>query len=175
MNPLYHNHSRESLPKQVERIIHWIDLIGLEHVILRDTPDGTYNILLPIKNSPDIHIALESNFTHISFFSNGLTRLGLEKKDVVSEFLLKLIRLQGNYFTSRVITTGSNDDLRIFLGYRLDEVSMYRFSRKTRELMQFVKEVALLIEEFGMNELWRKTEQEPKFPAIDIRERIRFL
>ncbi|MHA1941602.1 MAG: hypothetical protein ACW97P_07735 [Candidatus Hodarchaeales archaeon] len=175
MNPIRPVDSRESLPKKIEQIIHWIDLIGLEHVILRDSPDGTYNILLPIKNCPDIHIALESNFTHISFFSNGLTTLGLETDKVVCDFLRKILRLQGNYFTSRVITTGSNDDLRIFLGYRLDEVSMYRFSRKIRELIQFVKEVALLIEEFGMNELWRKTELEPKFPAIDIRERIRFL
>ncbi|MHA1946721.1 MAG: hypothetical protein ACW97W_11485 [Candidatus Hodarchaeales archaeon] len=52
---------------------------------------------------------------------------------------------------------------------------MYRFSRKIRELIQFVKEVAKLIEEHKMNELWRETEQEPKFPAIDISERVRFL
>ncbi len=175
MNPIRPINSRESLPKKIEQIIHWIDLIGLEHVILQDSPDDTVDILLPIKNCPDIHIALGRSFTHISFYSNGLTSLGLEAENVVFQFLRKLLRLQGNYFTSRVITTGENDDLRIFLGYRLDEVSMYRFSRKIRELIQFVKEVALLIEEFGMNELWRKTEQEPKFPAIDIKERIRFL
>ena len=52
---------------------------------------------------------------------------------------------------------------------------MYRFSRKVRELIQFVKEIAELIDELKMNELWRDTEQEPKFPAIDVRERVRFL
>ena len=86
-----------------------------------------------------------------------------------------MLRIQSKYFTSRVILTGSTDDVRIFQGYRFDEVSMYRFSRKIRELIQFVKEVALLIEEHKMNELWRETEQEPKFPEIDISERVRFL
>ena len=167
--------SQTILPQKVEQIKHWLDLLGLEHVMLKDTHDSAFNILLPIKNCPDIHIALESNFTHISFFSNGLTSLKNESEKAVLSFLLKLLRIQGKYFTSRVITTGPNEDLRIFLGYRLDEVSMYRFSRKIRELIHFVKEVAALLEEFKMDELWRQTEQEPKFPAIDISERVRFL
>jgi hypothetical protein len=164
-----------SLPKRVERIKHWIELIGLENVILKDTHTGDFNIIIPIKDCPDIHVALESKFTHISFFSSGLTSLGKESNKTVHEFLRKLLRIQSKYFSSRVITTGSNDDLRIFLGYRLDEVSMYRFTRKVRELIQFVKEIALLIEKYNMNELWRETEQEPKFPAIDVSERVRFL
>jgi hypothetical protein len=164
-----------TLPKQVEQIKHWLDLIGLEHFILKDFQDGAFHIILPIKGCPDIHIAIESKFTHISFFSNGLTRLKDEQETVVAQFLRKLISLQGKYFTSRVITTGQNEDLRIFMGYRLDEVSMYRFSRKIRELIQFVKEVSLLIEEFKLNELWRQTEQDPVHPAIDVSERIRFI
>ena len=104
-----------------------------------------------------------------------MTSLKKEPEEAVIGFLRKVLQIQGKYFTSRVITTGPNEDLRIFLGYRLDEVSMYRFSRKIRELIHFVKEVAALLDEFKLDELWRKTEQEPKFPAIDISERVRFL
>ncbi len=175
MSSSYPVNSNTILPKKVEQIKHWIELIGLEPVILKDSQEGAFNIIIPIKECPDVHVALESKFIHISFFSNGLTSLEKEPDKTVHAFLRKLLRLQSKYFSSRVITTGSNDDLRIFLGYRLDEVSMYRFSRKLRELIQFVKEIALLIEEHGMNELWRQTEQEPKFPAIDISERVRFL
>ena len=167
--------ARTSLPKKIERIKHWLDLLGLEYVILKDSQDNAFNLLLPIKKCPDIHIALESNFAHISFYSNGLTSLAEESQKTVNSFLKQLLRLQSKYFTSRAILTGSTDDLRIFLGYRFDEVSMYRFSRKIRELIQFVKEVAKLIDEHKMNELWRETEQEPKFPEIDISERVRFL
>jgi len=156
--------AQTSLPKKIEQIKHWLDLLGIEYIILKDNQDNTFNILLPIKDCPDIHIALESNFTHISFFSNGLTSLAKESQDAVQSFLKQILRLQSKYFTSRVILTGSSDDLRIFLGYR-----------KIRELIQFVKEIAKLIEEHKMNELWRETEQEPKFPAIDISERVRFL
>lgn len=163
------------LPQKVEQIKHWLDLLRIEHVILKDNHDNAFNILLPIKNCPDIHIALESNYTHISFFSNGLTSLKKEPDHSVSSFLRRLLQIQAKYFTSRVITTGPNEDLRIFLGYRLDEVTMYRFSRKIREMIHFVKEVAALLEEFKMDELWRQTEQEPKFPAIDISERVRFI
>jgi hypothetical protein len=167
--------AQTSLPKKIEQIKHWLDLLGIEYIILKDNQDNAFNLLLPIKDCPDIHIALESNFTHISFFSNGLTSLAEESQKVVNSFLKQILRLQSKYFTSRVVLTGSTDDLRIFLGYRFDEVTMYRFSRKIRELIQFVKEVAKLIEEYKMNELWRETEQEPKFPAIDISERVRFL
>jgi len=167
--------AQTTLPKKIEQIKHWLDLLGIEYIILKDNQDNAFNMLLPIKECPDIHIALESNFTHISFFSNGLTSLAEEPQDAVQSFLKQILRLQSKYFTSRVILTGSSDDLRIFLGYRFDEVSMYRFSRKIRELIQFVKEIAKLIEDHEMNELWRETEQEPKFPAIDISERVRFL
>ncbi|MFW9778143.1 MAG: hypothetical protein ACFFE8_04750 [Candidatus Heimdallarchaeota archaeon] len=54
-------------------------------------------------------------------------------------------------------------------------MSMYRFSRKVRELTQFVKEIADLIEKHELNEYWRDIEQEPKYPNIDLRERVRFL
>ena len=167
--------AQTSLPKKIEQIKHWLDLLGIEYIILKYNQDNALNLLLPIKDCPDIHIALESNFTHISFFSNGLTSLAEESQKAVNSFLKQILRLQSKYFTSRVILTGSTDDLRIFLGYRFDEVTMYRFSRKIRELIQFVKEVAKLIEKHKMNELWRETEQEPKFPAIDISERVRFL
>ena len=175
MSSRHRRNAQFSLPKKVERIKHWIELIGLEPVILKHSHSGDFNIIIPIKDCPDIHVALESKFTHISFFSNGLTSLGKESDKSVHGFLRKLLQLQSKYFSSRVITTGPSDDLRIFLGYRLDEVSMYRFSRKIRELIQFVREIANLIEEYGMNELWRHTEQEPKFPAIDVSERVRFL
>ena len=85
------------------------------------------------------------------------------------------LKVQGHYFTGRVISTSPQEDLRVFLGFRFDEMSMYRFSRKIRELIQFVKEISTLLEKHKMNELWRDTEQEPKFPEIDVRERIRFL
>lgn len=163
------------IPKKVEQIKHWLDLLRLEHVILSDSHDGSFTFLLPIKNCPDINIALERDFSHLSFFSNGLTRLSRESKDVVHSFLRKLMKLQSHYFTSRVITTSSHEDLRVFIGFRFDEMSMYRFSRKVRELIQFVKEISKLIDEHKMNELWRDTEQEPKFPEIDVSERIRFL
>lgn len=163
------------VPKQVEQIRHWMDLLGLEYVILTDSIDGSYTFLLPIKNCPDINITLEKDFSHLSFFSNGLTRLSIESKDVVHSFLRKLMKLQSHYFTSRVISTGHQEDLRVFLGFRFDEMSMYRFSRKIRELIQFVKKISELIDKNKMNELWRDTEQEPKFPEIDVRERIRFL
>lgn len=164
------------IPKQVEQIQHWLDLLRIEYVILTDYHDaGSYHFLLPIKDCPDIHIALENNFTHISFFSNGLTCLSEESDENVYSFIRKLLRIQGKYFTSRVITTGEKEDLRLFLGYRFDEVTMYRFSRKIRELIKFVKEIADLIDQHHMNELWRDTEQEPKFPEIDVRERVRFL
>jgi hypothetical protein len=162
-------------PKQVDQIKHWLDLLGLEYVILSDSQDDSFTFLLPVKNCPDINITLEKDFSHISFFSNGLTRLSNEPKDVVHSFLRNVMKIQGHYFTSRVISTGASEDLRVFIGFRLDEMSMYRFSRKIRELMQFVKEISLLIEKHKMNELWRDTEQEPKFPEIDMRERIRFL
>ena len=167
--------AKTSLPKQIEQIKHWLDLLGIEYIILKDNQDSAFNILLPIKDCPDIHIALESNYTHISFFSNGLTSLAKEKQKTVNSFLSNILRLQSKYFTSRVILTGSSDDIRIFQGYRFDEVTMYRFSRKIRELIQFVREIAKIIEDHGMNELWRETEQEPKFPEIDISERVRFL
>ncbi|MFX0126237.1 MAG: hypothetical protein ACFFAE_21635 [Candidatus Hodarchaeota archaeon] len=162
-------------PKQLEQIKHWLDLLSLEYVILSDSHDGSFTFLLPIKNCPDINITLDKDFSHISFFSNGLTRLSNEPKDVVHSFLRKLLKVQGHYFTSRVISTSPQEDLRVFLGFRFDEMSMYRFSQKIRELIQFVKEISMLIEKHKMNELWRDTEQEPKFPEIDVRERIRFL
>ncbi|NHJ02415.1 MAG: hypothetical protein EAX86_09795 [Candidatus Heimdallarchaeota archaeon] len=162
-------------PKQIEQIKHWLDLLGLEYVILTHEGYGGFNFLIPLKNCPDIHVALDSNLNHISFFSNGLTRLSGEPQETLIPFLLDLLRLQGQYFTSRLISTGSNDELRLFIGFRFDEMSMYRFSRKLRELMQFVKEIAKLIDHHKMNELWRDTEQEPKFPEIDVRERVRFL
>ncbi len=163
------------IPKQVEQIKHWLDLLRLEYVILSDSHDGSYTFLLPIKNCPDINITLDKDFSHLSFFSNGLTRLSRESEDVVHSFLRQLMKLQSHYFTSRVITTSPQEDLRVFLGFRFDEMSMYRFSRKIRELIQFVKEISELIDKQKMNELWRDTEQEPKFPEIDVRERIRFL
>lgn len=163
------------LPKQIEQIKHWLDLLGLQYVILSDSHDGSITFLLPIKNCPDINITLEKDFFHISFFSNGLTCLSKESEDVVSSFLRQVIKVQGHYFASRIISTGPQEDLRVFLGFRFDEMSMYRFSRKIRELIQFVKEISTLIEKHKMNELWRDTEQEPKFPEIDVRERIRFL
>ncbi|MFX1335576.1 MAG: hypothetical protein ACFFAM_14215 [Promethearchaeota archaeon] len=162
-------------PKQIDQIKQWLDLLRLEYVILSDSHDGSYTFLLPIKNSPDINITLEKDFSHISFFSNGLTRLTSEPKDVVHTFLRQVMKIQGHYFTSRVVSTSSQEDLRVFIGFRFDEMSMYRFSRKIRELIQFVKEISELIEKFKMNELWRDTEQEPRYPEIDVRERIRFL
>ncbi len=167
------NHTR--IPKQVEQIKHWLDLLRLEYVILSDSHDASFTFLLPIKNCPDINITLEKGFSHLSFFSNGLTRLSNESEDVVHSFLRQLMKLQSHYFTGRVISTSPQEDLRVFLGFRYDEMSMYRFSRKIRELIQFVKEISELIDNYKMNELWRDTEQEPKFPEIDIRERIRFL
>jgi hypothetical protein len=167
------NHKK--IPKQVEQIKIWLNLLRLEYVILSDNQDGGYSFLLPIQNCPDIHIALENEFTHISFFSNALTCLSKEPDETVHAFLRKLLRLQSKYFTSRVISTGSDEDLRVFMGFRFDEVSMYRFSRKIRELMQFVKEISEIINEFQMNEMWRDTEQEPRFPGIDLKERVRFL
>ncbi|MHA1967563.1 MAG: hypothetical protein ACW964_07155 [Candidatus Hodarchaeales archaeon] len=166
---------QSAIPKQVDRIKQWLDLLRLEYVILVDSKDGGYTFLLPIKNCPDIHIALEHNFAHITFFSNGLTCLSEESDEVVHTFLRKVLIMQSKYFTSRIVTTGSKEDLRLFLGFRFKEMNMYRFSRKVRELIQFVKEVAQLIDEHRMNEIWRDTEQEPKFPTIDISERIRFL
>lgn len=163
------------IPEQVEQIKHWLDLLRLEYVILVDSKDGGYTFLLPIKNCPDIHIALENHFAHITFFSNGLTCLSIEPDDIVHSFLRKTLVLQSKYFASRLVITSSKEDLRLFLGFRFDEMSMYRFSRKVRELIQFVKEISKLIDEHNMNELWRDTEQEPKFPAIDVRERVRFL
>jgi len=163
------------LPKQIDQVKHWLDLLGLEHVILIDPRDGSYSFLLPIKNCPDIHIALDNKFSHISFFSNALTCLSKESDKDLSQFIRKILHLQSKYFTSRIVTTGSNEDLRVFLGYRFDEVSMYRFSRKIRELIQFLTEIADLIDKHHMKELWRDTEQEPKYPEIDIRERVRFL
>ena len=163
------------LPKQLEQIKHWLDLLGLEYVILADSQDSSFIFLLPVKNCPDINITLEKDFSHISFFSNGLTRLSNESEDVVHTFLRDVVRIQGHYFTSRVISTSPSEDIRVFLGFRLDEMSMYRFSRKIRELIQFVKEISILIEKHKMEELWRDTEQEPKIPEIDMRERIRFL
>ena len=163
------------VPKQVEQVKHWLDLLGLEFIILTHENHGGFNFLLPLKNCPDIHIALENNFNHISFFSNGLTRLTEEPQERITPFLLDLLRLQGEFFTSRLISTGSYDELRIFIGFRFDEMSMYRFSRKLRELIQFVREIAKLLDQHKMNELWRDTEQEPKFPEIDVRERVRFL
>ena len=47
------------IPKKVEQIKHWLDLLRLEHVILSDSHDGSFTFLLPIKNCPDINIALE--------------------------------------------------------------------------------------------------------------------
>ncbi len=166
---------QSAIPKQVDQIKQWLDLLRLEYVILLDSKDGGYTFLLPIKNCPDIHIALENNFTHITFFSNGLTCLSQEPDEVVHLFLRKVMILQSKYFTGRVVITGSKEDLRLFLGFRFNEMNMYRFSRKIRELIQFVKEVAQLIDEHRMNEIWRDTEQEPKFPTIDVSERIRFL
>ncbi|MFX1284879.1 MAG: hypothetical protein ACFFB5_14555 [Promethearchaeota archaeon] len=167
------NHTR--IPKQIEQIKHWLDLLRLDYVILSNSHDSSFTFLLPIKNCPDINITIEGDFSHISFFSNGLTRLSTESKEAVNSFLRQLMQLQSHYFTSRVISTSPQEDLRVFLGFRYNEMSMYRFSRKIRELIQFVKEVSELIDKHKMNELWRDTEQEPKFPEIDVRERIRFL
>ncbi|MFX0184279.1 MAG: hypothetical protein ACFE95_14445 [Candidatus Hodarchaeota archaeon] len=175
MRPIHPISKHTKIPKQVEQVKHWLDLLRLEYVILTDTQNGGYSFLLPIKNCPDIHIALENEFAHMSFFSNGLTCLTKEPDETVHSFLRKLLKLQSRYFTSRVIITGPNEDLRVFLGFRFDEVTMYRFSRKIRELIQFVKEISELIDEFHMNEMWRDTEQEPRFPEIDLRERVRFL
>ena len=163
------------LPKPIEQIKHWLDLLRLDYVILVDSKDGSFTFLLPIKNCPDIHIGLENNYTHISFFSNGLTRLSEEPDDIVHMFLRKIMVLQSKYFTARLVTTSTKEDLRLFIGFRFNEMNMYRFSRKVRELIQFVKEIAELIDEHKMNELWRDTEQEPKFPIIDVSERVRFL
>ena len=171
-----HPISKQSkIPKQVEQIKHWLDLLRLEYVILSDSQDGSYTFLLPIKECPDINITLENEFTHLSFFSNGLTCLSEESEDVVQSFLRKLLQLQSQYFTGRIISTGPQEHIRVFIGFRYDEMSMYRFARKVRELIQFVKEISELIEQHKMNELWRDTEQEPKFPEIDVRERVRFL
>lgn len=166
---------QSAIPKQVDQIKQWLNLLRLEYVILVDSRDGGYTFLLPITNCPDIHVALENNFAYITFFSNGLTCLSQEPDEVVHTFLRKVMILQSKYFTSRIVTTGSKEDLRLYLGFRFSEMNMYRFSRKIRELIQFVKEVAQLIDEHKMNEIWRDTEQEPKFPTIDISERIRFL
>jgi hypothetical protein len=166
---------RAKIPKQVEQVKHWLDLLRLEYVILANPENGGYTFLLPIKECPDIHIALENQFAHMSFFSNALTCLSKESDETVHSFLRDLLRLQSQFFTGRIITTGSHEDLRLFVGFRFDEVTMYRFSRKIRELIQFVKEISKLIEKYHMNELWRDTEQEPKFPEIDVRERVRFL
>ncbi len=167
--------NESNIPKQVERVKHWLDLLGLDYVILTDEKDGGFTFLVPIQKYPDINVSLDKEFAHISFFSNGLTRLSEEPDDVIQSFLRQVLKLQSQYFTSRVIITGSNDDVRVFLGFRYDEMSMYRFSRKIRELIHFVQVISSIIDEHKMTELWRDTEQEPKFPTIDVRERVRFL
>jgi len=166
---------REQLPKKVEQVKHWLDLLSLRYIILSDLEDGTYTFLLTLKNCPDINISLENDFSHITFFSNGLTSLINEDDSVVHEFLRQVLRAQARYFTSRVIITGEKDYLRIFLGYRFDEMSMYRFSRKIRELIEFVREIAKLLDEYKMQELWRDIEQEPKYPEINVDDRVRFI
>ena len=90
------------IPKQVEQIKHWLDLLRLEYVILTDSQDGSYTFLLPIKECPDINITLEHDFSHISFFSNGLTCLSRESEDVVHSFLRKLLQLQSQYLGVRI-------------------------------------------------------------------------
>ncbi|MHA1974185.1 MAG: hypothetical protein ACTSW1_14395 [Candidatus Hodarchaeales archaeon] len=166
---------RGQLPKKVEQVKHWLDLLSLRYIILSDLEDGTYTFLLTLKNCPDINISLENEYSHITFFSNGLTSLVETDEDVIHEFLLQVLRIQARYFTSRVIVTGEKDYLRIFLGYRFDEMSMYRFSRKIRELIDFVRDIAKLLDEFKMHEIWRDIEQEPKYPEINVDDRVRFI
>jgi hypothetical protein len=177
MKTIHRIDPRAKLPKPVEQVKHWLDLLRLEYVILADMQDETYTFLLTIKNCPDINIALENNFSHISFFSNGLTSLFDVPEDTINSFLRQILQLQGNYFTGRVISTGEEEDenLRVFIGFRFDEMSMYRFSRKIRELIQFAKEVSEIIEKHKMKEIWRDTEQEPRFPTINMKERVRFI
>lgn len=164
-----------TLPIQIQQVKHWLELLQFEHVVLVEPKNGTYSFLLPIRDSPDIHISLDKDYTHISFFSNGLTSLSAESDEKVHRFLRDIMGLQSSYFTSRVISTGPKEEIRVFLGFRLIEMSMYRFSRKIQELCQFVKEVADLIDKNELNEDWRDLEQEPKYPDIDLRERVRFL
>ncbi|WP_455142039.1 hypothetical protein [Candidatus Hodarchaeum mangrovi] len=175
MRTIHRIDPRADLPKQVDRIKQWLELLRFEYVILADLQNKTYTFLLTVKDCPDLNITLENGYSHISFFSNALTELKEAPEKVVLDFLKDILNIQGQFFTGRIILTSENEELRIFNGYRYDEMSMYRFARKVRELLQFLKELSLLIEKYKLKEIWRDTEQEHRFPKIDIRERVRFI
>jgi len=175
MRTIHRIDPRADLPKQVDQVKQWLDLLRFEYVILADLQNETYTFLLTIKDCPDINITLEDGYSHISFFSNALTELKEASEEVILSLMKEILKIQGQFFTGRVILTGENEELRTFNGYRYDEMSMYRFARKVRELLQFVKELSLLIEKYRLKEIWRDTEQEHRFPRIDVRERVRFI
>lgn len=175
MRTIHRIDPRADLPKQVDQVKQWLDLLRFEYVILADLQNETYTFLLTIKDCPDINITLENGYSHISFFSNALTELKEASEEVILSLMKEILKIQGQFFTGRVILTGENEELRTFNGYRYDEMSMYRFARKVRELLQFVKELSLLIEKYRLKEIWRDTEQEHRFPRIDVKERVRFI
>ncbi|MFW9778144.1 MAG: hypothetical protein ACFFE8_04755 [Candidatus Heimdallarchaeota archaeon] len=116
MRPINSDITPILLPKQIQQVKHWLELLNLEHILMVEPKEKTYSFLLPIKDSPDLHISLDKEFIHVSFFSNGLTFLSVENGDRVLGFLRDILELQSSYFTSRVITTGKKKEIRVFFG-----------------------------------------------------------
>lgn len=150
-------------PDYFFRTFHWVKLLDIATVALKDTRDGAYILIFVVKDMPDLLVEFNVTGRVMTFYSNILTELQGLPDEKVKEFLVKALKLQINFPTVRLnILEAESLPIRILCNYRTSIMNMEFFTELVTEAMDFLGAIDELINEFSFPETWRETEGEEK-------------
>ena len=150
-------------PVYIYNTYHWIQLLNIDSVTLKDTRDGAIIFIFIIKDLPDLLVEFNSSGRTMTFYSNILTELADYPNEEAYAFLVNALQKQINYPTVRLnVLQADTKPIRILSNFKTHIMNMEIFSELVTEAIDFLTMINQLIVEAGFKEVWRTTEGEEK-------------
>lgn len=177
-NPINETDLRNA-PEIVEHTYHWISLLGLKVISIRDQRDGAWVYILLMKDAPDFYLEFDALARNILVYSNILTEVNATKytKEFCFDFFIEILHEQATFPKVRIISLDNESNpLKIFSRYYTSKLSMELTSELIRENITFLESITDMIVKFDLEEVWRTTEGEPHLEKNNIpNSRIEYL
>ncbi|MFW9929320.1 MAG: hypothetical protein ACFFD1_08010 [Candidatus Thorarchaeota archaeon] len=159
-------------PGIVEQVNHWISLLGLETILFRDNREGSYIIMIPMKDAPDLFLEFDIYGREMIYYTNVLTdHTPDDPQEPFYNFLIDILNEQTRYPQIRLsLDKQEKIIVKLHMRYRTSctVLTMEFLTQLIRESESFLTDIQKYQEKYALRETWRITEGEPKPPPRSI-------
>ena len=149
-------------PIFVFKTANWLELADLKFIPLRDKNTGSYAFLLKWKEIPDYHLEIDKDGKNFLIFSNVVTNLNDQSLEKVVEFWMRVSSPSLQYSPVKMVYDPETGNVRAHLHLFWFELNAELFIRIVKSVAKLMEDVANIVDDLELPDIWRKTEGEEK-------------